>query len=177
MQETSMPGSDPPDVEQVYGAFGRELWARLYAQCCDRDLAREALQEAFVRLLEAKDASIVDPRAWLFRVGRNWLIDAARRRRHHPGYEGNLEEVATSAGGPASSVLTAELHGQVRAALARLEPHDREVLALKYALDWNTRRIATALGLTPGAVDMRVSRARRRIAELLSTSGVDHGIE
>ncbi len=175
MREKPLPGPDLPDVQAAYRTHGRALWVRLYACCCDRELALEAVQEAFVRLLEQRRPAIDDVAAWLFTAGRNWLTDTARRRR--PRQDIALEHVAGTTVGPVGVAQSAELHGQVREAVARLASRDREVLALKYTLDWSSRRIGAALGLTPEAVDMRMSRARRRIAALLSTAGVDHGIE
>src|SRR3990172_5867672 len=68
-------------AETVYRSHGRELWALFYAHCCDPEQARDALQEAFVKLCQHRGPAIVDHRAWLLTVGRNWLRDAARRKR------------------------------------------------------------------------------------------------
>jgi RNA polymerase sigma-70 factor (ECF subfamily) len=65
-----------------------------------------------------------------------------------------------------------ETQEQVRAALAGLKLEDREALVLRYSLDWSSARIADALGTTVQAVDMRLSRARRRLADVLKEKGV-----
>jgi len=67
-------------VETVYREQGRELWALFYAHCCDPERAYDALQESFLRLQAYHGEPIRDVRAWLLRVGRNWLRDVARRK-------------------------------------------------------------------------------------------------
>jgi RNA polymerase sigma-70 factor (ECF subfamily) len=67
-----------------------------------------------------------------------------------------------------------ELQSRVREALNRLRLEDREVLVLRYALDWSSNRMSTALNISSAAIDMRLSRARRRLAEILGNTGVGH---
>ena len=51
---------------------------------------------------------------------------------------------------------------------------DREILTLRYALDYNTDAIADTLGIKVAAVHMRLSRARQRLADRLEANGVHH---
>ncbi len=161
-------------VESVYKSQGRELWALFYAHCMDADRAYDALQEAFVRLQEQNGTPIRDMRAWLLRVGRNWLRDVARRKCNANRSSEYLDELAVSQREPSSILQRRELQSQVREALARLRIDDREVLLLRYAISWSSNRIADVLNSTPSAVDMRLSRARRRLGDLLEESGVGH---
>jgi len=48
---------------------------------------------------------------------------------------------------------------------------DRKVLVMKYSLDWSSAQMAKVMDSTAAAVDMRLSRARRRLAELLEEQG------
>ena len=65
-----------------------------------------------------------------------------------------------------------EWHAQIRRELAQLAPPDREILTLRYALDWNPNQIAEMLDINVTAVHMRLSRARQRLAERLEAQGV-----
>ena len=69
-----------------------------------------------------------------------------------------------------------ELRVQVRTALLELKDEDREVLVLRYALGWSSNRIAISMDSSPAAVDMRLSRARRRLAVILEEAGVGHEV-
>jgi len=68
---------------------------------------------------------------------------------------------------------TMELHQQLREGLQEIAPQDREILTMRYALDYEVPDIAKALELQPSAVHMRLSRARVRLAEILKSMGVE----
>jgi RNA polymerase sigma factor CnrH len=173
-----MPGEEAltwtATVEAVYRAQSRELWAMFYAQCSNADLAYDALQESFTRLQAYSGPPLRDIRAWLLKVGRNWLRDVARHRRVAANSVDYLDETEGSPADPAAILAHQELRDQVRAALDCLRPDDREILVLKYALGWPSSRIGEVLELTTMAVDMRLSRARRRLADILEKAGVDY---
>jgi RNA polymerase sigma-70 factor (ECF subfamily) len=160
------------EVESVYRNQARELWALFYVHCMDADRAYEALQEAFVRLQEQNGTPIRNMRAWLLRVGRNWLRDVARRKSNATRSSEHLDELAVSQEEPSSIMEQRERQSQVREALAGLRVEDREVLVLRYAMGWSSKRIAEVLSSTASAVDMRLSRARRRLGDILEKSGV-----
>jgi RNA polymerase sigma-70 factor (ECF subfamily) len=162
------------EIEEIYRCQGRELWALFYAQCNDPERAHDALQEAFARLQKQDGDEIRDKRAWLLRVGRNWLRDMARRQRNAAIPADFLHEISGSTEEPSKQLETRELHGKVRELLKQMREEDREVLVLRYALGWSSIRIGKTLDTTPSAVDMRLSRARRRLAELLQRNGIDH---
>jgi RNA polymerase sigma-70 factor (ECF subfamily) len=165
----------PDQIEQVYREQGRELWALFYAQCGNADRASDALQESFTRYHEQRNgAPIRDVRAWLLQVGRNWLRDVARRQKVAAKPTENLDYLPTRTGEPADSAISEELRDAVREGLAQLKPADREVLVLRYSLNWSSIRIAEVLETTASAIDMRLSRARKRLAEILEKSGMKH---
>ena len=51
---------------------------------------------------------------------------------------------------------------------------DREILTLRYALDYDTETIAETLDVNASAVHMRLSRARQRLADRLQANGINH---
>lgn len=155
----------------LYCRLARPMWSVLYARCCDAELALDAVQEAFVRWREQDASRIDEPAGWLLRVASNWMTDQLRRNRPTLPYH-EAPEVAKSESDPAVAAVRDEMHQQVRSALSGLRLEDREVLVLRYSLDWSSGRIAEGLGLTVQAVDMRLSRARRRLADLLKQKGV-----
>lgn len=165
------------EIEAVYRSDGRELWALFYAQCNDPDRAYDAVQEAFTRLQEQNGETIRDARAWLVRVGRNWLRDVARRQRIAAKPTDGLDSLPfverNGRDDPRRQLEHEELLEQVREGLAHLKEPDREVLVLRYALGWSSQRIAKVLESSPSAVDMRLSRARKRLARYLESIGAN----
>lgn len=163
------------EVEENFRRHGRELWAMFYAVCSDPERAWDALQHAFLKLQEQNGTPIHDPRAWLLQVGKNWLRDVARRREHAwraPQSE-RWDDVAGRELDPAGSAARADLLEHVRRLMSDLKPEDREVLVMRYALGWPSARIAETLGGSVQAIDMRLSRARQRLAVVLSAAGIN----
>ena len=65
-----------------------------------------------------------------------------------------------------------ETFAQLRSVLEQMPEADREILTLRYALDYHANDIAELLAINTTAVHMRLSRARQRLAERLSAQGV-----
>jgi RNA polymerase sigma-70 factor, ECF subfamily len=163
--------------EEVYQRHSREVWALVYARWLNADVALDIMQETFLRLwkhgLEGGD--IHNPRAWLLRVARNLAEDHAKSafRRFGTQTPETMNGVAGRDGLPLDDMARAETFGQLRDELEKLPPADREILTLRYALDYHAGQIAEMLEINPTAVHMRLSRARQRLAERLLAQGVN----
>ncbi len=165
------------EIEAAYNRLNRELWALFYAQCGNADRAYDAVQEVFLRLQEQNGEPIRDVRAWLLRVGRNWLRDIARRQRFAAQPTEYMEEMPSAKTPHVNELANQEIHEQVRNALGYLRDEDREVLVLRYALGWKSQRIADVLDTTSPAIDMRLSRARKRLGKQLEQMGLTSPFE
>lgn len=161
-------------IEAVFNEQSRELWALFYAHCGETERAYDAVQESFLRLQQQPANSILDLRAWLLHVGRNWLRDQSRRKSNKSHSSEILDRIAGTDNEPLLGLIQVEHGERVRQALQELMEEDRQVLVLRYALAWPSQRIAEAVGSTPAAVDMRLSRARKRLAQELEKLGVRH---
>jgi RNA polymerase sigma factor (sigma-70 family) len=130
----------------------------LHVLLADRDLAMDCAQDTFLRAYQNLEKGNPVTSAWLYKVARNRAMDEFRgRKRERCGTE-LLERL------PAEE--TAEGTLAVRRTLARLCPGDREVLYL-FAVDkFETAEIAAMLGVQPGAIRMRLVRARARFRAL-----------
>jgi len=163
------------EFESLYEHHSREVWALAYARWMDPDLALDITQEAFLRLWKQWEAGeeIQNPRAWLLRVARNLAEDYAKSafRRNGTQPPELLNGVRSSQPLPAELIEKEELFAQLRTVLEELSQGDRDILTLRYALDYDANRIAELLGVNVTAVHMRLSRARQRLAERLSAHG------
>lgn len=174
------PASDQrqSDFEALYDKHSREVWALAYARWLNADLAQDIMQEAFLRLWKQwqEGEEIVNPRAWLLRVARNLAEDQAksafRRNGTHPPQ--SMNGVRSHDPLPHESLEREETFAQLRGVMEQLATGDREILTLRYALDYDAARIAELLGVNVTAVHMRLSRARQRLAERLQSEGVTY---
>src|SRR5262249_52452486 len=166
------------DFEALYQRYSREVWALAYARWMNADVAHDIMQEAFLRLWKqwGDGETILNPRAWLLRVARNLAEDHAksafRRNGTHPPQ--TMNGVRAQGPLPLESLEREETFTQLRGELEQLSPADREILTLRYALDYNATEIADLLTINATAVHMRLSRARQRLAERLTAQGVNH---
>lgn len=168
----SVPAGTQP-VAECYREHSHDLWTFFYRLCSDPERAWEAVQESFLRLHGPAAKNVRDEKAWLAHVGRNWLRDFSRRKQHAEVAAESLAGVESPTLDPVGSVVRDELREQVGIALTTLRSDDREILVLRYALGWTSARIAEVLGIQVAAVDMRLMRARQRMAMALEKLGVN----
>lgn len=172
------PAADPrrAEFEVLYDRHSREVWALAYARWLDADAALDIAQEVFLRLWrhwEAGADPIQNPRAWLLKVARNLAEDYAKSafRRNGTTAPQLMNGVKGRDPMPLDTMIRAEAFGEIRAAVDELPPADRDILTLRYALDYDAAQIAEVLGINATAVHMRLSRARQRLAERLTAQG------
>ena len=167
--------------EEIYERHSREVWALVYARWLNADVALDIMQETFLRLWKQwqEGSAIVNPRAWVLRVARNLAEDHAKSafRRYGTQAPQTMNGVAGKEGHPLDCMARAETFGQLKKELQQLAAADREILTLRYALDYETDEIAEVLDINPTAVHMRLSRARQRLAERLAAQGVKENHE
>ncbi len=130
----------------------------------DPDVAADAAQEAFVRLLDRAPVGPAE-RAWLFKVGTNYVLEgrrtAARRGRLLDGR--GERTMADAPRDPHAGVEADERRRIVMAALARLNDKER-VAVLMREEGFSHREIAEAVGTTTGSVGSLLARALERLA-------------
>src|SRR5262249_46134468 len=107
-------------------------------------------------------------------VARNLAEDHAksafRRNGTHPPQ--TMNGVQADDPLPIEVLERQETFARIRHELEQLPNADREILTLRYCLDYDTDRIAELLEINHTAVHMRLSRARQRLAERLKVQGV-----
>ena len=129
----------------------------------DRERAEDLAQEVFLRALESPP---LNAKPWLFAVALNLARDEGRKDVRQ-GYRLELlkgEALHSAAPPPDAELETAERRDAVRQALAQLTEQDRSALLLK-AEGFSYEEIASALGLSKGAIGTTLARARRRLVE------------
>jgi RNA polymerase sigma-70 factor (ECF subfamily) len=148
------------DLEDLFRAHQREIFAYFLRLLGDRQDAEELAQETFVRACGAAarfrgDASI---RTWLFGIARRVFLETIRAR----GIErpGDLEDRPSVEPG-------LEERLDLERALASLPVIDREVLVMVDVLGFQPSEAAPILGVTPEALRVRLHRARGRMREAI----------
>jgi RNA polymerase sigma-70 factor (ECF subfamily) len=116
--------------------------------------AEDLAAEVFKRLLEAIERGRGPSRylrAWLYRVAHNLVVDELRRFQHR-NHEQLDERMASSGESVPAKAETAIRSQEVRAALRKLTPRQRDVIILRYLEGYENGEVAQILGLSVGAV-------------------------
>lgn len=134
--------------------------------------AGDVTQEAFLRVWQKiADLDDIDRfPSWLATIVRNLAMDHLRRRpreKSRDGDEPGLEPASTTS--PADELEQHDRRRQINRALEGLDELTRSAVVLKYYEGMSSKQIAELLELSPGAVDMRLSRGRELLREKLAS--------
>ena len=161
-----------PLVLAVYDAHHRELANFVRSLERDPQVAADIVSESFVKFIEAvrRGRTPDQPRAWLYRVASNLVIDGGRRRTVATRFLGRLVDHATALP-PDDEVIRDESRREVWEALAALSPDARTALMLA-AHGFDGHEVAVALGRSDLATRSLICRARLRLREQLTGTEV-----
>lgn len=111
---------------------------------------------------------------WLNRVTTNVAMSSLKRRTRRIAVEGAVVPVETRdpSPDPSERAEAVALARRLEQLVAALPEGQRQVLVLRDVYGQSTDEVATAMGLTPGAVKVRLFRARERLkAQLEAVEG------
>lgn len=145
-------------------AHEAELLGFLRHQTGDAHRAEDLLQEVFLKAMRQGPAfcDVEQPRAWLFQVARNSLIDDVRRQRATEPLDAELPAPAPDDASPVDALAEC-----IERNLPRLDPADADVLRRCDLEGWRQQDYAVRNGLTLPATKARLRRARMRLRALL----------
>jgi RNA polymerase sigma-70 factor, ECF subfamily len=128
------------------------------------ELARDAVQETFVRALKQRrsfrgEGSL---EAWVWTIAIRTAID-----HRHSGREASLDEALEPIGLPEP-----ERDPELARALASLPPRRRLIVFLRYFADLSYADIASACGIDEGTVAAALAQGREALAHQLEHEGV-----
>jgi RNA polymerase sigma-70 factor (ECF subfamily) len=157
-------------LEDAFARWQDELLGTLFYLVGNREDARDALQETFVKCWRHRDEldAIENLKAWIFRVALNTGRDmraSAWRRRRQPLLEGGSMLTAAVTHAQAEAEHAEEVE-RVREALLDLRPEEQEVFLLRQNGELTYEAIAEAIGIPLGTVKtrMRLAIGKLRLA-------------
>jgi RNA polymerase sigma factor (sigma-70 family) len=137
------------DLEALYREQGPRLWRALLAYSASREIADDAMAEAFAQALRRGD-EIKDAQAWVwraaFKIAAGELKDRSR--------------MSPSQDGP---VFAPESDDEVLKALEALSPRQRACILLHHYAGYPVKEVATILDTSTGAVKVHLSIGRKRL--------------
>lgn len=171
---------DEQSFRIFYDRTARPLWSYLYRVSGNRALADDLMQESYYRLLRKRLPEMNQDylKNYLFRIATNLMRDHWRHGKNDPvlpshGFA-NLSEHEYEAGERQKQISSCEraaesIHqkSDMKRALDRLKPRERELLWLAYVEGSSHREISQIVQLKEGSIRPLLFRARRKLASLL----------
>ena len=160
----------------AYDAHGPELYRFALRQLRDEGMARDVVQEVFLRAWRSAvrfDPSLASLRVWLFAIARNTVADHFRYRRARP--------VAPMAGQPLADAgdvgddFAEDITWTwvIEEAIRRLTPEHRHALIETYLRGRPREEVAAELGVPAGTVRSRVFYGLKALRLAMDEIGVE----
>jgi RNA polymerase sigma-70 factor, ECF subfamily len=165
---TSARAGNDEALEQLIGVYQHRIGAMVIALVGDDDEWQDVCQMIFVkmamRLPQLKDIDAFEP--WLFSITRHSSFDHLRRRRRRAifmPWQRIHDSIATEVPQEAS-------HSKVvlDSAIEKLPLPQRELITMIRKHDWTYVRLARVTGESVAALKSRMSRARKRLRQLMA---------
>lgn len=151
-------------VLTAWGNHESELHGYLVRQLGDIHLAEDLLQDTFLKAMrQGKSFCLIEnPRAWLFQVARNALVDQTRRLKPQDELLDSLAAPEPDERDPIDALDACLVRN-----LAEMSSDDREIIEQCDLQGVKQQSFADSHGLGLPAVKSRLQRARKRLRDAL----------
>jgi RNA polymerase sigma-70 factor, ECF subfamily len=166
-----------PEAKRDFGSVAEthldDVYAYLLYVTGDAGLAEDLTSDTFERALRRWgrfDPRRASAKTWLCLIARSSALDHLRAERRRRRRE---EAVARPEKSWTEQRAFEGLSPELEAALRKLSAADREVIALRVVLDLDAASTARLLGMSESACSTRLSRALRKLEEMIGTHARD----
>jgi RNA polymerase sigma-70 factor, ECF subfamily len=159
----------PADFALLYERYMPRVFRYVAARAGNREDAADITQLVFARAFTSLPKYRADRApfvAWLFRIARNAVTDAHRRRKATVSWDGLPDAISTiESGNPELVAERREQLTRLRAAIETIDTSKRELLVLRYAGGLSSKEIAAVVGKSESAVKKQLARTIAKLKE------------
>ncbi len=151
------------DIREAVIKYSDMLYKICIVILCNEQDVQDAIQDTFCRYLEKKPnfRDEEHKKAWLIKVATNICRDMIRFKVRHPKV--SIDEV--------ENILVAPEQREILKELLELPVKQKTVIYLYYVEGYHIKEIADILGITEGAVKVRLLRGRKQMRDAVSVEG------
>lgn len=153
------------DFSALYEAHTRAVFNYCLFRVGDRAAAEDLTADTFERAWSSRHHYRPDRAefaTWLFAIARRVVADWQRRRARRPQSALDVQH-PDPAPLPETQIEEAERQAQLRWLVLRLEPHEQELIALKFGSGMTNRAIALILGKSESAIGTALHRVMQKL--------------
>lgn len=145
------------DLNLILDKYGDTVYRVALSKTCDPEAAQDIYQDTFLLLLEKKPSfsDTAQARAWLVRTAIK--LASAHRRKGDNSKTEPLDDTHTKQDDTLFELIEV---------MKSLDTPLRAVTMLYYVDDMSQKEIASVLGITVGAVKMRLKRAKNALRKI-----------
>lgn len=161
--------------EEIYGIYSRYLYAIGLKILKDEDLASDALQQCYFKIYKnmdkIKDLRTKQTRSFFGIIMRNEALMIYNKYFSKNHVTESIEDelfIIDETADIDEILAKAELKKEMQGYLSELSSDESNILILKYIKDYSNDEIASLLSLTQDTVRQRLSRARKKLANIIS---------
>ena len=170
---------DQDRFDGLYAEYHTAVLSYFLRRLPEREEAHDAAADVFVVLWRRMSdvPGGADERPWLYGVCRRILQNHERTRRRRSRLGARLQAVPDPPSeDPAAAAVDSASAADLRHALATLSRDDQEVLRLATWERLPHAEIGAILGCSAHAVDQRIHRASKRLAQNLEAAGYQRSV-
>lgn len=152
-----------------YDEHADAIYRYCFFRVFDQDRAQDMVQETYLRTWEylSRGNEIRNPKAFLYRIARNLIIDQSRKK-----HEISLDELTDQGFDPGvdntervDDILDAR---PIASHIQQLEPLYREAVTLRYINELKPQEIAEILDESENVISVRVNRGINMLRKILN---------
>lgn len=157
--------------ESIVKTYEPRVAATVIGMLGNCQAAEDVGQEVFIRFYKYLDSYRLDASlgTYLTRIAINLsLNEIKRRKRRRLFFDDSADDVKDVAVNPNEAIQAKENRELVQQAIQKLDPAFRSVLVLRMIEGYSTEETAQILGVPLGTVLSRLSRAQKKLKEILA---------
>lgn len=151
----------------IFKSLSRSIRDYLYFMSGDLKLSEDLVQDIFVKLWnKCKDVPPSKARAFLFAVAKNEFLGQVEKKKVRLRYKSSLGQ-KTEKEDPQFQLEADEFKKRLEDAIEALPEGQREVFLMNRMQEMTYAQIAESLGVSQKAVEKRMSKALKKMRDLL----------
>ncbi len=163
----------------LYKTYYKDVFRTIYYIINDRDISQDLVNESFIKafnkLHTLRETDKFKP--WICAIASNVAKNHIRKEKRIVSYD-SLETVIESYENLEDTILDAinekELKAKIKVALDSLDEDSKQVIVLRYFHDFSYESVSKHLNIKEGTVKSKISRAKRKLYQLLKIEGEDN---